>query len=214
MRTAARLTDASKGTVAAREDGFSLPEFLIATFILLVVTGAVFGMLGETQQSASYQTEVLGVLENTRIAMETAERIIRQAGNDPHSVGFQGVTIVSAQAVQIQSDLTGSSAPGNPDRGDPDGDTADSGENVTIRYNAGNRAIELVPGGGNAQMIANYISGFSMQYFDAAGAPTIVGANVRRIEVTITGASTLPDPRTRQTFSMQLRSDIQLATRQ
>jgi prepilin-type N-terminal cleavage/methylation domain-containing protein len=214
VRTAVRTRNTQKKTRRVAEAGFSLPEFLIASVILLLVSAAVFGMLGETQRAASYQTEIQGVLDNTRISMETVERIIRQAGNDPRSVGFQGVTIVSTQEVQIQSDLTGSAAPGNPDRGDPDGDTADSNENVTIRYNAGNQAIELVPAGGSAQMISNYISGFSMQYFDAAGLPTLTGADVRRIAVTVTGASSLPDPQTHEPFSMKLGSNIQLATRQ
>jgi hypothetical protein len=53
-----------------------------------------------------------------------------------------------------------------------------------------------------------------MQYFDAAGAATTVGDDVRKIALTITGASTLADPQTHQVFSIQLRSDIQIANRQ
>ena len=39
------------------------------------------------------------------------------------------------QEIQIRSDLTGSAARVNPDKGDPDGDIGDSGESVAIRYN-------------------------------------------------------------------------------
>jgi hypothetical protein len=181
--------------------------------MLLSVSSAVFGMLAEIQRNGSYRTEVQAVMDNTRIAMDTVERIMRQAGNDPHNVGFPGVTIVSATEVRICSDLTGSAATsGFPDKGDPDGDTDDSGEDVTIRYNA-NGSIELVPNGGPAQPIANYISGFQMEYLDALGAATNVGANVRRIRVTITGATNLADPQTGQAFNMQVASDVQLATR-
>lgn len=199
----------------ADESGFSLAEFMTSTLILLLVSAAVFSMLAQTQHSASYQTEVQAVLGNTRIAMDTVDRIIRQAGNDPLAAGIVGLTIVSAGELRVRSDLTGSAAAtGEPDKGDPDGDTSDAGEDVTIRYNAGTSSLELVPNGGVAQPIASYISGFQMQYLDAAGAETAVGADVRRVKVTITGASNLPDPQTRQTYSMRMASDIQIATRQ
>jgi len=196
-----------------REAGFSIAEFLISTVILLGISAAVFTLLGDTQRSSSYQTEVQATLENTRIAMDTVERYIRQAGNDPKNVGFAGVTITSSTQIRLRSDLTGS-AVGNSDKGDPDGDTNDSGEDVTIQYNAGSRSIEVVPQGGTAQPIANYISAFSMQGYNSTGAVTTDGTQVKKIRVSITGSSTLPDPKTGETFSLQLASDVQLATRQ
>ncbi len=197
------------------ESGFSLIEFVISSTILLLVSASVFSMLAQTQRAASYQTEVQAVLENTRIAMDTVDRMIRQAGNDPRAAGFQGITIVSPTEVRVRSDLTGSSSgSGFPDKGDPDGDILDSGEDVTIRYNVNNQSVELAPGGGAAQPIANYISAFQLQYLDAAGGATGVGADVRRIRVTITGATAQADPQTGRTYSMQVGSDIQLATRQ
>jgi hypothetical protein len=41
-----------------------------------------------------------------------------------------------------------------------------------------------------------------------------VGADVHRVSVTVCGAGERPDPRTGQVFSVQLKSDIQIATRQ
>jgi hypothetical protein len=188
---------------------------MTSSLILLVISGAVFSLLAQTQRSASYQTEKQAVIGNTRIAMDTVERIIRQAGNDPHGTGFPGIAVVGATEVRVRSDLTGSAAAsGFPDKGDPDGDTLDTSEDVTIRFNAINGTIELVPNGAAAQPIANYISGFQMQYLDAAGAPTNVGDDVRRIRVAIIGATAVPDPQTKQVYSVQVTSDIQLATRQ
>ncbi len=193
--------------------GFSLVEFLLSALILLVVSMSVFGVLTNVQRSSSYQTEVQAVLDNTRTAMDSVTHILMQAGNDPLKTGLEGVTITGASEVRIKSDLTGSAGG---DKGDPDGDTSDSGEDVTIRHNATARTIELVPNGGSAQTLAADISGFSMQYYDAAGGVvTGTGAapNVRRISVSITGASSLPDPQTRQVFSVQMNSDVQIATR-
>lgn len=195
----------------SEESGFSLTEFLIAALLLLVISAAVFGILNDTQRAAGYQTEVQAVLNNSRIAMQTLERHIRTAGNDPLAGGLTGISIVSSTEVGIQSDLTGSAGPANPDKGDPDGDIDDSGENITIRYNPKTRTLEVVPGGASAQVIANYISGLSLQYFDDTGNETSVGGDVRRISVTLTGASALPDPQTHQIFGVQLSSDIQIS---
>jgi len=197
------------------EPGFSLVEFLLSTMILLVVASAVFAMLSQTQRAASYQAEVQAVMDNARTAMDTVERVIRQAGNDPRQTGVVGLEITGSTRLRVRADLTGSAASsGNPDKGDPDGDIGDAGEDVEIRYNATDRSIELAPGGGTGQAIANYISAFSMQYFDANGAATNVGANVRKVRVTLTASSTLRDPQTRQIFGMQQSSDIQLVNRQ
>lgn len=192
--------------------GFSLTEFLIAAFILLVVTFCVYGTLAEVQRSVSFQTEIQSVLNNTQLALQTAGRYVRQAGNDPLGSGLAGITIISSTEVRIQSDLTGSAGPGNPDKGDPDGDTNDSGEDVTIRYNGSTRSLEIIPGGGPAQVVAGYISSLSFQYYDADGKPTSRGDSVRKINVTVSGASLLPDPQTHQMFGVQLSSDFQVAT--
>jgi Tfp pilus assembly protein PilW len=198
-----------------QESGFSLVEFLLSTFILLCVASAVFAMLAQTQRAASYQSEVQAVMDNSRTAMDILERVIRQAANDPKTTGIVGLEITSPTQLRVRSDLTGSAAGGGyPDKGDPDGDTGDAGEDVLIGYNAANRAIELTPNGGSAQPIANYISAFSMQYFDAAGAATTVGANVRKVRVTLTASTTLRDPQTGQIFGMQQASDIQIVNRQ
>ena len=193
------------------ERGFSLVEFLISALVLLVVSASVFSMLAETQRAASYQTEVQSVLENTRLAMDTLERVIRQAGNNPTKAAFQGVTIANSSEARFCADLTGSAA-GQPDKGDPDGDILDAGEDVTIRYDAASRSLQLVIGG-NPQPVANYIGAFNMQYFDANGNATNTGAAVRKVRVTVTGASTLPNPQTGHTFSMRQTSDIELAAR-
>ena len=103
---------------------------------------------------------------------------------------------------------------GEPDKGDPDGDTGDASEDLTIRYNATNRALEVVPNGGSAQAVANYISAFDMQFFDGAGGSTSLSADIRRVRVTVSAATTLADPQTKQVFGMQQASDVLIATRQ
>ncbi|NWG11912.1 MAG: hypothetical protein HXY20_00065 [Acidobacteria bacterium] len=201
------------GTLAAsalRESGFSLVEFLISTLVLLLVATAVFAVLAETQRAASYQTEVQAVMDNSRVALETLERILRQAGNNPQGAALTPITIISPTEVQVQSDLTGSVPP---DRGDPDGQIDDPGENLTIRYNAGNRTIELIPNGGSAMPVANYISAFTIEWFDALGAATVNGAAATRARIRLTATTAVPNPQTRQIFGMQQACDVLIQSR-
>lgn len=194
------------------QGGFGLAELLVSTSILLVTAASVFGLLSEIQRKSSYQAEVLSVLNNTQIAMQMVGRYIRQAGNDPLHRGFTGITLAGPSEIGIQSDLTGSAGPGNPDKGDPDGDTFDSGEDVLIRYNNSTRSLEIVPGGSSAQVVAGYISGLSFLYYDSEDRPTAAGSDVRKIKVTISGTSLLPDPDTRRNFGVQLSSTFRMAT--
>jgi hypothetical protein len=193
--------------LSADEAGFGLAEFLISTVILLVISAGVFTLMADMQSSAGYQSEVQGVLGNSRIGMEMIEHYILQAGNNPRSAVLTPVTITSSTEVRLQSDLTGSSGGG---QGDPDGDIADPDEDVIIRYNSTDKTIELVLADGTVQTIASYISAFSFTYLDATGAVTATANDVRMIRVAISGASTRSNPRTHKTFGIALASDFKL----
>jgi|WetSurMetagenome_2_1015567.scaffolds.fasta_scaffold93620_2 hypothetical protein len=194
------------------QSGFSLLEFMISSLMLLIVSAAVFGMLSDIQRTASCQAEMQTIVDNAHAALQIIGRYIRQAGNNPLGTGFVGISIAGPSEVRIQSDVTGSLGPGNPDKGDPDGDIDDSGENVTIRYNQAARTIEIVPDGGSAQIVAGNITGLTLMYYDADGNPTGAGENVSRIRVIIRAAGPMPNPQTNKIFAMEIGSDIQLAT--
>jgi Tfp pilus assembly protein PilW len=193
-----------------KESGFALAEFLISTVIVLGMSAGVFTMLTDVLSTSGYQTEVLSVMENTRVAMGTLQRCIVQAGNNPRSAAFAPVTITSATEVRLRSDLTGS-AGGN--QGDADGDVLDANEDVIIRYNSTARTIELVAADTTVQTLAKYISGFSLEYLDNNGTATTVGANVRTIRITINGTSAVANPRTRKTFGLTLTGVATLPNR-
>ena len=197
-----------QGTV--KESGFALAEFLVSTVIVLGLSAGVFTMLTNVLSTSGYQTEVLSVMEHTRVAMSTLERYIVQAGNNPRSAAFTPVTITSATQVQLCSDLTGS-AGGN--QGDPDGDIGDANEDVTIRYNATGRSIELVAADGTTRTLAQYISGFALEYLDQNGSATTDGANVRTIRITINGTSAVANARTGKTFGLTLTGVATLPNR-
>jgi Tfp pilus assembly protein PilW len=188
-----------------KERGFALTEFLISTVVILILSAGLFNMLTDVQSTSGYQTEVLKVMENTRTAMNVIGRDIMQAGNNPLSAAFSPVTMTSSTQVQLCADLTGL-AGGS--QGDPDGDILDENENITIRHNQNNRSIELVAGNGTVQTLADHISGFTLQYLDADGNTAAVAADVRLIRVSISGSSTVANPRTRKTFGLTITGDF------
>jgi type II secretory pathway component PulJ len=192
--------------------GFALAEFLISALLFLGLSVVIFGVIADMQRNAGYQSEVQAVLSNSRIALQIIERHLRQAGNDPLGTGVRGITIVSPEEFQVHADLTGSEGLGNPDKGDPDGDTDDSGESVTIRYNSRTRSLEIVTGGGSSQVVAGYIAGLAFEYYDAQGSPTTLSTEVRRVAISLMATSLLPDPQTGQIFGVKLDSTIQLLT--
>jgi hypothetical protein len=193
----------------SEESGFTAIEFLISSLILLIVSAAVFSMLSDVQCAASTQAETQSAVNGAFIALQTIERCIRQAGNNPTGIPVTGVKIISSTEMQIQSDLTGSLSPGSPDKGDPDGDIDDSGENISIRYNQAARTIELVPDGGPAQIVAGNISDFLLQYYDRNGSPTNIGSDVRAIRILIKAVSPANLPMDRN-FGMEIGSDVRI----
>lgn len=190
----------------AGNTGFSLIELLMATLILGILTASLFPLLNDFQSETAYQSEAQTVIDNIRVAIETMEKYIRQAGNDPYGTGFQGITIVSDQAVTIRSDLKGSHGP---NEGDPNGDIAGSDETVTLRFNPANQSLEIVTGG-VTQIVCNRINDLKFHYYDADGNPTIDGNKVRRIAVTISGAADRPHPVTRKTFGIELEREMRI----
>ncbi len=188
--------------------GFAITEFLVASALLAAISAWLFSALMDLQRAASYRTEVESVLENTRMAMDTACRVLRQAGNDPLGLRFIPLTGCSATGIRVRSDLTGSAGPADPDKGDPDGDTEDSGEDILLRFNAAAGTMELVPANGAAQAIASQITRFSFRYWNASGDETYICEEARRITLTITASSAIADPRTGNRFGITVISDV------
>ena len=75
------------------------------------------------------------------------------------------------------------------------------------------RSIELVAADGTTRTLAQYISGFSLEYLDKNGTATTVGASVRTIRITINGTSAVANARTGKTFGLTLTGVATLPNR-
>jgi hypothetical protein len=201
-------TFSPSGQENLQESGFALSEFLISTVLILSLSAGIFTMLTDVQSTSGYQTEVLNAMDNSRIAMGTLERFILQAGSNPTTAALTPVTITDDKKVRLCADLTGASG-----TGDPDGFITGPNEDVTIQYNRTAKTIEIVTPGAGTQTLARYITNFSMQYFDKDGIATTVGADVRMIRVTVTGSSTLANPKTGRIYGQTVTSDFTLQNR-
>jgi len=188
--------------------GFTLVEFLIAASITISISLVLFGTLNGIERTAASHADSREVGDNMRIGLQTITRCIRQAGNDPYRTGFDAVSIIGPSEVRIRSDLTGSEAPGRPDRGDPDGDLNDSGENILIRYNSVKRRIEIVSGKSAVLIIADKISDFNLEFFDIEGNPVTSGSDTRKIRVNIAGTGSSVESPGRKPYGIQLSRTV------
>jgi hypothetical protein len=192
------------------EQGFGMAEMLIASALLVLIGGAALGLLGQVEQIASSQTDLQSVLQSGLVSLDLLGRILRQSGNDPCNAGIRGLSSAAANETRVCSDVTGSAAPGDPDKGDPDGDTDDSYEDVVIRYDQSADTVQLVTVGGGVQTVAENISALALEFFDPSGTPVGPGPDASRARITLTSTSRTVSPRTRRPFSLRISSEVQL----
>lgn len=69
------------GTI--RQEGFSLVELLVALGIFLVVTGAAFTLLGNSQQRYRTESQVLNSFQEARLGLDQIVRDVNDAGYPP-----------------------------------------------------------------------------------------------------------------------------------
>lgn len=70
------------------EAGFTITELLISTAIMLVVTGAIFGLVSPAQGTSQAQPEVADMQQRMRVGSETLFKELVMAGAGP----YQGAT--------------------------------------------------------------------------------------------------------------------------
>jgi type IV pilus assembly protein PilW len=163
------------------EEGFTLIELLIAMSMSVIILAAIFTFSIAQGQYLSTREQVTQMTQGVRAGMDMLTHELEIAGYNPTRAAFFGVTFNAAQ-LQLQADLNG------------DGDTNDANENIIYTYNAGSRQILRNTGDGNGNVpLADNMTAFTFQYLDANGNPTMVSANIRQLQITITARTAKPD---------------------
>ncbi len=141
--------------------GFTLVEVLIAVLMAGIIGVAVFNTTRTQQDAFVAQDSVVAAQQNLRAALLLMTREIRMAGYDPTGRAGAGITAAASGSLSFTMDLNG------------DGDTADSGENLTYTLYTANGIQKLGRQNPTVTMpVAEYIANLEFSYLLANGTIT------------------------------------------
>ena len=179
---------------AARNQGFSLLELLIAMTVTLAVMAAASTLL-----ATSLRTKTR---ENTRSnALAAAQRALnimtREIGNSGYGLTDNGVVAIDSDAdsIRVRSNLNA------------DSDIGDADEDVRFVYQDANDAIVRYENGGTTGVLASDITALNIVYYDVAGNVVAPGLAER---VTIDISVNLPAGPEQPASVVRLVSDVAL----
>jgi type IV pilus assembly protein PilW len=166
------------------ERGFTIIELVVGLAISLILLGVAVKIFLVQQRSYNVQAQLSEMQQNIRSAMDMIARETKMAGYDPTGAGFDGIEYDATKIqLQILADLTG------------DGDTGDPNEDITYRYYPADFQIKRKEStGGGFQPLAENITAFDFDYYDASGTGTDTSTAIRQIEISITGRTARTDP--------------------
>lgn len=87
--------------IISRQGGFSLIELMVVMVVLLVITGAVFGLVAVAQQRYKMETEFLDTFQTARVAMDQIARDVHSAGYPPLNSFLTATAVANPQRVAI-----------------------------------------------------------------------------------------------------------------
>ena len=174
------------------EGGFTLVEFLIATFIMSLVLGGTVALATRISEGYQSQLDDSVVEQEARYALDWIARDLRSAASDPYNViaNNQGIFLDpngganNDDSIRVQADISPNG---------PDGDIADAGENITIALDAVNRVITRADTNSATPaataMTDAIFTDLSFTFLDASRTVTATSDLVAYIQVQVTAQS-------------------------
>lgn len=176
--------------------GFTLVELIIAMAIGLIILGALYSVFTMQNRTLSIQEQMTEMQQNARIGMEIMLRDIRMAGYNPTkttswSSGTKpGLTSAAANSLSFVSDLNAND--------DTTATSANPEENIAYdRYDDGGISCLRRTVNGTGNPVVENIESLAFAYYDQDGNTLSIPpslSEVRKIQVTITAKTALPDP--------------------
>ena len=193
-----------------REHGFTLVDILVGLAMASIVMAAIISLFTSVGRSYTIQNVAADVQQVTRAGVEHMTQNIRMAGLDP--LGTAGAEIKEFTADKIRFTLDRCDLPvGGPEGcGLPDGDVDDKFENVTYRWDPGERKLKqtLYAGTGSVytETLVENVSNLSFTYLDKDDGLTSDVTAIRTVVI----AMTVEDPAGRagmikRTYSARVR---------
>ncbi len=195
--------------------GFTSVEALIAIVVLLVLLGATMSTFYQSQKLYTSQHDLMEASATGRVAMNQIQSFLRQAGNDPNNIGLTPITIDNANQITINSDVTGAvpATSGQPMEatGEADGTLDNLYEQVTIRYDPGDKELFIDVGNGE-QSLAENVPVFNWTFYDMQGNTTSDGTQIAKARIELAVESDNPDQQTGSLNSVTLQSEVMVRT--
>jgi type IV pilus assembly protein PilW len=165
------------------EQGFTVVELVVGLAISLVLLGIAVKIFLVQQRSYNVQEQLAEMQQNIRSTMDMIVRETKMAGYDPlnTAIPVSGI-IYSPTQLQILTDIDGSGTA-----------TGIENEDITYSYNGTDSQIIRNTAGVDSEIAGN-IQAFNFNYYDSNGIPTTASANIRQMQLSITGRTAKADP--------------------
>jgi prepilin-type N-terminal cleavage/methylation domain-containing protein len=160
----------------AADAGFSLIEMLIATTVLLLVTGGILALANPAGSAYAARSEATDLQQRLRVGVDVMRRELLMAGAGTyHGAGATPLVYVFAP---ILPHAVGTLVPGSPDRPDPATITImyvpRTAAQTTTRTDLTSEAVDLKvnlrPGCPVGDLLCGFSQGMRVLIFDALGA--------------------------------------------
>jgi prepilin-type N-terminal cleavage/methylation domain-containing protein len=209
----------------ASERGFTLVELLVGTVISVLVLGGAVALSSQVQNGYRRQLESAAAEQEGRYALDWIGRYIRGAGNDPTNINPAvtacpaaatpfvpiGFNPLSTNTLRLMTDVN----PADGAIGGTTGNCNQANEDVTISYDATNRAITFLDNNVGAATIRTdaVIDNLQFIYRNSLRQITTSGAQVMYVETRITVRTRTIDSITGQPVTRVLSSEVRVRNR-
>jgi hypothetical protein len=156
----------------------SLAELVASLVVSAMTMAAIYQVTLMQQKVYNIQNQVAMMEQTVEAAKAMMVRELDMAGYNPTGLVFNGITLDNTQ-LRIRTNTNG------------DGDTDDAREDVIYRYSVANQRILRITGG--TQIFFPDIQAFTFTYIRADGATATTSAEIRQVNVSITGRTARPD---------------------
>jgi prepilin-type N-terminal cleavage/methylation domain-containing protein len=151
------------------ERGFSLPEMLVTTMIMVFVLIGLAGIFDMSLKVSSYANRKVEAIEIARVALEKMEREIRQAHVINTATGQMFATWTSNE-IRFGNDLDGNGVIACPNTSTPP-----KCERIWYRLNGTTLERDNTGTGATFQPVAERVQSLTFTYYDANGNEVVPG---------------------------------------